>query len=72
MRLEIYRKKQKWDGMVEIAKHLFKTSPENPQHWVDLAWGQRRGVDLQTAEKTLREALGRFPNKAVIHYNLAC
>ena len=72
MRLEVYRKKQKWDGMIEIAKHLVKTSPDVPQHWIDLAWGQRRGVNLQTAEKTLKEALGKFPNEAVIHYNLAC
>jgi Tfp pilus assembly protein PilF len=72
MRLEIYSTKKRWDGVVEIAKHLVKTSPEAPQHWIDLAWGQRRANDLQTAEKTLKEALGRFPNEAVIHYNLAC
>jgi len=71
-RLEIYRTKQKWDEMVEIAKHLLETSPDVPQHWINLAWGQRRGVDLQTAEKTLKEAVGRFPNEALIHYNLAC
>jgi Tfp pilus assembly protein PilF len=58
--------------LIEIAKHLVKTSPENPQHWIDLAWGQRRGIDLQTAERTLKDALGRFPKVAVIHYNLAC
>jgi hypothetical protein len=72
MRLEIYRTKKRWDGMVEIARQLVKISPENPKHWLDLAWGQRRGVDPQTAESTLREALKRFPNEALIHYNLAC
>jgi len=72
MRLEIYRAKQKWDGVVEIAQHLVESSPDAPQHWIDLAWGQRRAIDLQTAEKTLKEALGKFPNEAVIHYNLAC
>jgi Tfp pilus assembly protein PilF len=49
-----------------------ESAPEVPKHWLDLAWGQRRGIDLQTAEMTLKEALGRFPNEAVIHYNLAC
>ena len=72
MRLEIYRKKQKWDGVVEIAQHLVEASPDASQHWIDLAWGQRRAIDLQTVEKTLKEALERFPNEAVIHYNLAC
>ena len=71
-RLEIYRKKQRWDGMVEIAKHLVKVSPDNPIHWLDLAWAQRRGINLPIAEKTLVEASGRFPNEATIHFNLSC
>lgn len=58
--------------MVEIALHLVEASPDAPQHWIDLSWGQRRAIDRQTAEKTLKEASGRFPNEAVIHYNLAC
>jgi tetratricopeptide (TPR) repeat protein len=72
MRLEIYRTKQRWDGMVEIAQHLVKTSPDNPKHWLDLAWAQRRGINLPIAEKTLEEALGRFPDEAAIHFNLSC
>ena len=71
-RLEIYRRKQKWDGMVEIAQHLVQKSPDNPKHWLDLAWAQRRGINLPIAEKTLVEASGRFPNEATIHFNLSC
>lgn len=71
-RLEIYRKKHRWDGMVEIAQHLVNASPDNPIHWLDLAWAQRRGINLPIAEKTLVEASGRFPNEATIHFNLSC
>jgi Tfp pilus assembly protein PilF len=72
MRLEIYRKKQKWDGMVEIAKHLVKVEPHNPCHWVHLAWAERRAINVEKAEQTLIGALDQFPEVGTIHYNIAC
>ena len=72
IRLEIYRRMEKYEGMGTMAEHLTKCFPEDAQYWISLAYAQRRHLDLQTAEKTLLEAQKRFPEEATIPYNLAC
>ena len=72
VRLEIYRRMEKYEGMATIAEHLTKVFPEDSQNWISLAYAQRRHLDLQTAEKTLLEAQKRFPEEATIPFNLAC
>jgi tetratricopeptide (TPR) repeat protein len=72
VRLEIYRRMEKYEGMATIAEHLTKTLPEDSQNWISLAYAQRRYIDLQTAQKTLLEAQKRFPEEATIPFNLAC
>ena len=72
VRLEIYRRMAKYEGMATIAEHLTKALPEDSQNWISLAYAQRRYIDLQTAEKTLLEAQKRFPEEATIPFNLAC
>jgi hypothetical protein len=56
VRLEIYRRMEKYEGMATMAEHLTKCFPEDAQNWISLAYAQRRYLDLQTAEKTLLEA----------------
>jgi len=72
VRLEIYRRMGKYEGMATMAEHLTKEFPEDSQNWISLAYAQRRYLDLQTAEKTLLEAQKRFPEEATITFNLAC
>jgi tetratricopeptide (TPR) repeat protein len=72
VRLEIYRRMEKYEGMATIAEHLTKVLPEDSQNWISLAYAQRGYLDLQTAEKTLLEAQKRFPEEATIPFNLAC
>jgi tetratricopeptide (TPR) repeat protein len=72
VRMEIYRRMKKYDGMATIAEHLTKEIPNDSQNWISLAYAQRRYLDLQTAEKTLLEAQERFPEEATIPFNLAC
>jgi predicted Zn-dependent protease len=60
VRLEIYRRMEKYEGMATMAEHLTKQFPEDAQNWISLAYAQRRYLDLQTAEKTLLEQ-SRFP-----------
>ena len=72
MRLEIYRTMGKWIEMTEIAGHLVNVEPGQPDHWISLAWGQRRCIGIPEAESTLLKALEQFPKEATIHFNLAC
>ena len=72
VRLEIYRRMEKYEGMATIAEHLTKVLPEDSQNWISLAYAQRGYLDLQTAEKTLLEAQKRVPEEATIPFNLAC
>jgi Flp pilus assembly protein TadD len=72
MRVQVYRAKERWMEMAEIARHLTEVEPGQPSHWTDRAWAERRHKGIALAEKTLLEALTRFPNDGNIYYNLAC
>ena len=72
MRVEIYRHKERWMEMAEIARHLTEVEPEQSEHWTNRAWAERRHLGIPTAEATLFEALERFRENPLIHYNLAC
>jgi len=72
MRVEIYKVKERWMEMAEIARHLTEIQPEQSDHWISRAWAERRHVGLKTAELTLLKALEGFPDESIIHYNLAC
>ena len=72
MRVEIYRHKESWMEMADIACYLTKIEPHQPDHWISRAWAERRHLGLKTAEQTLLKALEAFPDESLIHYNLAC
>jgi tetratricopeptide (TPR) repeat protein len=72
MRTYIYRDKGKWMEMAEIARHLTQIETQEPEHWTNRAWAERRHMGLQTAEETLLLARELFPKEPLIHYNLAC
>jgi len=72
VRLEIYRGLGKYEGMEAVASHLCRILPEEPQNWISCAYAQRRHLGIEIAEKTLLEAVRRFPEEPTIHFNLAC
>lgn len=72
MRVHIYREKKMWMEMAEITRYLIRIEPNEPAHWIDRAWAERRHLGISVAENTLLRALEKFPNEAIIHYNLAC
>ncbi len=72
MRVQIYRAKERWMEMAEVARHLTKIEPDQPAHWTDRAWAERRHLGISAAENTLLIARLRFPQEGIIHYNLAC
>ena len=72
VRVEIYRGLGKWEAMEAVASHLCQILPDDAQNWISLAFSQRRHLGLDVAEKTLLEAVKRFPEEATIQFNLAC
>jgi len=72
LRVYIYRDKGKWMEMAEIARHLTEIEPQQPEHWTNRAWAERRHQGIPVAEKTLLHALAQFPNEGILYYNLAC
>jgi len=72
MRVDIYRDKERWMEMAEIARYLTEIEPEQPSHWIDRAWAERRHLGITTAEQTLIKALEGFPDESLMHYNLSC
>ena len=72
MRVYIYREKARWMEMAEVSRHLTEIEPHDSEHWTNRAWGERRHLGIPQAEKTLRIALEKFPEDALIPYNLSC
>lgn len=72
LRVYIYREKKKWMEMAEISRHLTEIEPQQPEHWTNRAWAERRHRGIPVAEKTLLHALKHFPNEGILYYNLAC
>ena len=61
-----------WQEMEAAAALLCAARPEEAQWAISLAYATRRAYDLEAARTVLREAQTRFPEEAIIRYNLAC
>jgi len=72
VRIAIYRGLQKWELMAEIAKRLADFQPDDVQWTISLAYATRRANSIKAAKQILLNAESKFPNEAIIKYNLAC
>jgi tetratricopeptide (TPR) repeat protein len=72
VRLEIYRESKAWSLMEVVARELLKRQPDDPDDWNNLAFSIRRKDSVKAAQTLLLEALEKFPNDAMIRYNLGC
>ncbi len=72
VRLEVCRALKKWEMMAEIAQFLAKGEPNESSHFLNLAYAKRRFENVEVAENILTEASVKFPDDALIKYNLAC
>ena len=72
MRVYIYREKARRMEMAEISRHLTEIEPHDSEHWTNRSFAERRHLGIPEAEKTLRIALEKFPQDALILYNLSC
>lgn len=61
-----------WAKAVPLLRRLRKQDPTDPQYAVSLAFAVRRAQSIEAAEKILLEARERFPEEAIIWFNLAC
>jgi tetratricopeptide (TPR) repeat protein len=64
----------KWRLAALTADVLMRNYPGNATGWTEKAYAVRRmtGASIEAAEKILLDAAGRFPEHALIHFNLAC
>ena len=70
--LELYQGWQKWAEAASVATRLAETEPQESNWQVALAYATRRSRGLAYARDILIDASQRFPNCAMIQFNLAC
>jgi Tfp pilus assembly protein PilF len=72
LRVEIYRTAGSWSLMEAVARELWKRHPDEPIYWNNLAWVVRRDSSIESANDILRQAVEKFPEDALTHFNLGC
>lgn len=72
LRAQLHLSAGEWRRAEPILRRLRKLDPADPQYSVSLAFSVRRGKSIGAAEQILLEARERFPEVAVIWFNLAC
>jgi tetratricopeptide (TPR) repeat protein len=72
VRVAIYRGLQKWDLLQVVAKKLAEFKGQNLDWIVAYAYATRKVESINAAKKILLEAQPKFPEEAVIPYNLGC
>ncbi len=70
--LSLLTAERNWPRAREVAVRFLARSPEIAAAWIQLAYTTRRAESLAAAERILVQARAKFPNEAVIPYNLAC
>lgn len=70
--VEIYRETREWARMENIAQLLCQTDKQNVKRWLDCAFARYHSESLESARATLLVATRRFPNEALVHFQLAC
>lgn len=71
-RLRVFMEAKDWAAAAAAARRLRDLEPEEPAHWVQLAYATRRTETIEAAREILLGAAPRFPKVSVIAYNLAC
>ncbi len=72
VRLQVYAGTQEWGLMQTAARRLVEFEPKQIQWRISWAYATRRVESVTAAKKILLEALSRFSEEAILHYNLGC
>lgn len=71
-RAQLHLSAGQWRQAEPILRRLEKQYPDDPQYSVSLAFAVRRAKSIGAAEEILAAARDRFPEVAIIWFNLAC
>jgi len=58
--------------MEVVARELWNRYSDDPVYWNDLAWAVRHAKSLESANGILLQAVEKFPEDALTHFNLGC
>jgi predicted Zn-dependent protease len=72
VRIEIYRRLERWELMKTVARKLAEYDPTSAKWTLMLAYALRRAESIEASRQLLLSLAERFPTLAVVHYNLAC
>ena len=72
MRLAVLMGAERWTAALPIANELASLHATDVSNWVNLAYVTRRAHSISEARIVLERALERFPEEAILHYNLGC
>ncbi len=72
MKLSIFFDAKDWQAAECTAKEIALREPNDPGNFVNLAFATRRAKSISEANAILLSTVDRFPNEAILHYNLAC
>jgi len=63
---------RKWETCLDLATLLVRLNPELPAGWIHRSYALHELQRTREARDELLPALERFPQEAVMSYNLAC
>lgn len=72
VRAHTHQSARQWPQAETIFRHLLAVDATEPHYWIGLAYAVRRSQSIEKAEPILSDAHRRFPDVALIPYNLAC
>jgi tetratricopeptide (TPR) repeat protein len=72
LRVAIHAGLQEWERVKDAAERMERWEPGDPTWPVTIAYASRRFEGLLSARETLRRAADRFPEDALIQFNLGC
>lgn len=72
MRVAILMEAKRWKDALPYANRLASVESNDPSDLVNLAYITRRANSIEGARIILENAARRFPNEAIIQYNLGC
>jgi predicted Zn-dependent protease len=72
VRVEIYRRLERWELMATVAKKLSEYEASVPKWTILFAHALRKSGSIERAWEVLLDACTRFPMNAAVRYDLAC